>query len=31
MNEVDEAEIEEAVNRDLLPSGFVDEFLAAQG
>jgi hypothetical protein len=31
MNEVDEAEIEEAVNCDLLPSGFVDEFLAAQG
>src|SRR6267143_2925613 len=30
MNEVDEAEIEEAINHDLLPSGFVDEFPAAQ-
>lgn len=30
MNEVDEAEIEEAVSHDLLPSGFVSEFPAAQ-
>jgi hypothetical protein len=30
MNEVDEAEIEEAVNYDLLPSGFIDEFPAAR-
>jgi hypothetical protein len=30
MNEADEAEIEEAVSHDLLPSGFVSEFPAAQ-